>query len=143
MTETLEVSTAPIVRIHPHRTKVTSGVEKCVSITPKGGRAYYMGAVLVVDGRFVVYRSGVERAQREQVRNVHAWVEGRMMWDHESQIPYQPEWLERLGYRKVTYHFNVGRFMTLDGRDVTDLPIRAAVCNGRDLWVMLDWPTDF
>lgn len=123
------------VKVHPHRTRVNSGITKCVSVTPdeKGGRAYYKGTVLLRDASFRIYESGVKRAQAEQVRNVHAWCVGTMVHDSNDQIPVEPA----DGLTQVTYHFNIGRFITLDGTDVTDMTFDSAVCSGRNFYVSL------
>lgn len=132
------------VKVHPHKTKVNSGVEQCVSITPDrlGGRAYYRGTVVLADARFRIHTSGVERARREQVRNVHAWCVGALTAESAEQgsDAYLDDLARTIGDRpltQVTYHYAVGRFMTLDGRDVTDLTFERAVCRGRDFFVTL------
>jgi len=98
------------VKIHPHRNKVTSGVEECISVTPmrKGGRAYYAGTVVLSDVEFVVHNSGVKRARAEGVRNVHAWAIGELIDQQPTQLP--PSFRVRKDMRKVTYHFEKGYF---------------------------------
>lgn len=121
------------VKVHPHRNKVNAGIEACVSVTPEGGKAYYVGYIFLRDARFLIHRSGVERAQTEQVRNVHAWCVGENAFEAHTQFPdFDPT---RQGFEQVTYHFNIGRFVTMDGEDVTDIPLRAAICNGRNFYV--------
>lgn len=122
------------VKIHPHKSKVNSGVEQCVSITPDepGGKAYYQGTVVIVDAGFRIHTSGVERARREQVRNVHAWCVGDLAEEYPSQVPLD---YPAAGYEQVTYHYMIGRFVTLDGVDVTDETFAEAVCRGRDFFV--------
>lgn len=127
------------VKVHPHRTLVTSGVEACVSVTPdrKYGRAYYMGTVILRDVDFRIHASGVHRAQAEQVRNVHAWAVGTLISEQSNRYPPGKDVLRNLV--KVTYHYNVGRFLTLDGTDVTDGHFRAAYVCGRDFYVSKEW----
>lgn len=130
------------VKVHPHRTMVQSGIEACVSITPmkKHGRAYYMGTAMLRDASFVIHESGVKRAQDEQVRNVHAWATGELAFESPMQIPLTVQHMV-----KVTYHFNIGRFMTVHKNpnrviDVTDGHFKAAYFCGRDFYVSLDAP---
>src|SRR5687768_3165736 len=82
---------APVMRvkIHPHKSKVNAGVEQCVSITPDGpgGKAYYQGTVVLKDAAFRIHGSGVARARREQVRNVHAWCVGEITDEYPTQVP--------------------------------------------------------
>lgn len=133
------------VKVHPHKTKVNSGETQCVSVTPDqpGGHAYYQGTVVLSDARFRIHTSGVARARREQVRNVHAWCVGTLTYENAEQRSdaYLAGMVEGvLGdppLTQVTYHYQVGRFMTLDGRDVTDLTFSRAVCRGRDFFVVL------
>lgn len=122
------------VKIHPHKTKVNSGVEQCVSITPDGpgGRAYYRGTVVLKDAGFRIHTSGVDRARREQVRNVHAWCVGDRTDEYPTQVQFD---YAAAGYEQVTYHYVVGRFVTLDGVNVTDETFPEAVCRGRDFFV--------
>lgn len=122
------------VKVHPHKTKVNSGVEQCVSITPDepGGKAYYRGTVVIKDAAFRIHTSGVERARREQVRNVHAWCVGHLTSQDDMQVEID---YPALGFEQVTYHYQVGRFVTLDGMDVTDERFEWAVCRGRDFFV--------
>jgi hypothetical protein len=122
------------VRIHPHRTKVVAGVEKCVSITPKNGRAYYKAEVVLNNAHFVVHKGGMERARREQRRNVHAWCVGELAYESGTiGAPPNERW------KKVTYHYNIGRFITVDDCvDVTDDKFTAAMCIGRDFYVLVD-----
>lgn len=123
------------VKVHPHKSLVNSGVEACVSITPikKHGRAYYMGSVYLADVNFVIHQSGVKRAQAEQVRNVHAWATGILLDEKPEQYPLGGV-MEPLMVQ-VTYHYNTGRFLTLDGVDVTDKSFKAAYFCGRDFYV--------
>lgn len=133
------------VKVHPHKTKVNSGETECVSVTPDepGGHAYYRGTVVLSDARFRIHTSGVQRARREQVRNVHAWCVGSLTTQSGKQRTdaYLSGLIEGvLGARplaQVTYHYQVGRFMTLDGVDVTDMTFDHAVCRGRDFFVTL------
>lgn len=123
------------VKVHPHKTMVNAGVPACVSVTPikRYGRAYYMGTVHLRDASFVIHQSGVERAQAEQVRNVHAWCVGEQVYESVIQEPLSARMMER--FTQVTYHYNIGRFVTLDGVDVTDKSFKAAVFVGRDFYV--------
>ena len=130
-----------MVKVHPHRNLVNSGVEACVSVTPmkKHGRAYYMGTVYLNDVRFVIHESGVKRAQAEQVRNVHAWAVGNLMAEQVEQ--YQPPLHIRERMVQVTYHYNMARFMTVEAEpvDVTDGQFNAALFVGRDFYVSKEW----
>jgi hypothetical protein len=121
---------------------VNSGIEACVSVTPdkKHGRAYYMGTVSMKDVEFRIHQSGVLRAQKEQVRNVHAWAVGEIMHEFPEQHPPTPKMLENL--TQVTYHYNVGRFIEVlpkgfigPPRDMTNGTYRAAFFCGRDFYV--------
>lgn len=132
------------VKVHPHKTKVNSGETQCISVTPDepGGRAYYRGTVVLNDARFRIHTSGVQRARREQVRNVHAWCVGTLRIESNEQetdgfLSGFDDALAASQMTQVTYHYQVGRFMTLDGRDVTDLTFDRAVCRGRDFFVTL------
>lgn len=134
------------VKVHPHRTLVTSGVEACVSVTPdrKYGRAYYMGTVILQNVNFRIHASGVRRAQAEQVRNVHAWAVGTLLSEQSNQ--YQPGKDVLRNLVKVTYHYNVGRFIEVlpkgfigPPRDVTDQHFKAAYVCGRDFYVSKEW----
>jgi hypothetical protein len=127
------------VKVHPHRNLVNAGVEACVSVTPdrKYGRAYYMGTVMLNEVSFRIHDSGVQRAQREQVRNVHAWAVGNIM--SESPEQYPPSNRVQHTLTKVTYHFNIGRFIAEDGTDVTDGHFRVAYFCGRDFYVSKEW----
>lgn len=126
------------VKVHPHRTMVNSGIEACVSVTPdkKYGRAYYMGTVALSDVTFRIHQSGVERAQAEQVRNVHAWATGEIVHEAAEQLPPSKHLLANMD--KVTYHYNIGRFVTMNGADVTDKSFKAALFVGRDFYVSKD-----
>lgn len=127
------------VKVHPHRTMVNSGVEACVSVTPdvRGGLAYYMGTVGMLDGEFRIHQSGVKRAQAEQVRNVHAWAVGKLDFQSPEQLPQfaDDDWVQ------VTYHFNMARFMTLEDEpvDVTDGHFERMLFVGRNFYVTKEW----
>lgn len=127
------------VKVHPHKTLVNSGVEACVSITPdkKHGRAYYMGTVYLTDVEFRVHDSGVKRAQKEQVRNVHAWAVGTLIHENIFQMPPNLRLREHL--IQVTYHYDSGRFIASDGTDVTDGSFNAAYFCGRDFYITKEW----
>lgn len=137
------------VKVHPHRTMVNAGVEACVSVTPTPTpakpkpRAYYMGTVMLRNVRFVIHPSGVQRARKEQRRNVHAWCVGELLWENPMQNPLVG------GVRKnmvqVTYHYNIGRFIEVlpkgfigPPRDLTDNTFKAAYFCGRDFYVSKD-----
>jgi hypothetical protein len=117
-------------KVHPHRNKVNSGETACVSVTPIGGHAYYMGTVVLSDVSFVIHASGLTRARNEQVRNVHAWAVGDVIFESPLQVPVEP-----MELTQVTYHYNVGRFVTLAGTDVTDSNFNRALFRGRDFYV--------
>lgn len=124
------------VKVHPHKTRVNSGLTACVSVTPdrQGGRARYVAYVYLEDVQFRIHQSGVDRARREQRRNVHAWCVGRLVAKDENHR--KPDvWFQDGNWEKVTYHYNIGRFMTMDGVDVTDQAFEAAACNGRDFYI--------
>jgi hypothetical protein len=127
------------VKVHPHRTMVNSGVEACVSITPDAPRrrAYYMGTVGLEDVSFRIHDSGVQRAQSEQVRNVHAWAVGDLAVEFSEQ--YSPSTGLRVRMSKVYYHYNIGRFIAEDGTDVTDGHFNMAYFCGRDFYVSKEW----
>jgi len=129
------------VKVHPHRTMVNAGVEACVSVTPdrKYGRAYYMGTVILQNVDFRIHESGVRKAQAEQQRNVHAWAVGTLLSEQSEQYPPARDLLKTLV--KVTYHYNVGRFLTVEDEpvDVTDGHFRAAYVCGRDFYVSKEW----
>lgn len=127
------------VKVHPHKNLVNAGVESCVSITPdrKHGRAYYMGTVFLKDVEFRIHQSGVTRAQAEQVRNVHAWAVGQLVHEFPEQLTPQKHVLHQMC--KVIYHYNIGRFIAIDGTDVTDGHYRAAVFVGRDFYITKEW----
>ena len=136
----LETAAGTTVKVHPHRSLVTRGIEACVSITPtcKGGRAYYRGSVELRDAAFVIHQSGVARAQEEQVRNVHAWCVGTVVAEADSQVELDPTVLE--DFVQVTYHFNVARFITVNDDvesrvDVTNRKFKRALFVGRDFYV--------
>lgn len=123
------------VKVHPHKTLVNSGVEACVSITPdkKHGRAYYMGTAMLENVSFRIHSSGVERARKEKQRNVHAWAVGNLTWELPEQ--YRPADNIMKMFTQVTYHYEIGRFVTMDGIDVSDKTFKAAVFIGRDFYV--------
>lgn len=123
------------VKVHPHKTRVNAGLTQCISVTPDrhGGRARYHAYVYLSDASFRIYQGGLERAQREQRRNVHAWVVGELVVKDDKRKP--DVWFQDGSWEKVTYHYNIGRFVTLDGRDVTDYTFTYAACNGRDFYV--------
>lgn len=123
------------VKVHPHRNMVTRGIEACISVTPvrKGGKAQYYGTVILHDVSFRVHQSGVDRAQREGVRNVHAWAVGQLVDSHPQQRRIPREALAKM--RKVTYHYEKGFFRDLqNGRKITHTDILVAV--GRDFWYL-------
>lgn len=125
------------VKIHPHRTKVLAGIEECISVTPDPkGRAYYAGTVVLSDAGFRIHNGGVATARRTGVRNVHAWAVGNLIDQNACQHPLSAERAPM--FRKVTYHFVIGRFLTIlserngfvcYGEDVTDktFPVLYAV----------------
>lgn len=125
------------VKVHPHKNRVNSGVESCVSVTPDqvGGHAYYVGTVVLSDMRFRIHNSGLKRARVEQVRNVHAWAVGTLTSEHPNRGEFDRDVLGELV--QVTYHYNVGRFMTLEDSpvDVTERRFKTAVVSGRDFFV--------
>lgn len=127
------------VKVHPHRTMVNAGVEACVSVTPdrKHGRAYYMGTVALRGAEFRIHQSGVERARAEKRRNVHAWAVGDLLMEHPMQLPFRAAEL----MAQVTYHYEIGRFMTVEDEpvDVTDGFFKAAYFCGRDFYVSKEW----
>lgn len=130
------------VKVHPHKTLVNSGVEACVSITPvkKHGRAYYMGTVMLSDVSFTIHNSGLLRAQDEQVRNVHAWAIGELVAEQAEQ--YVPSLRLRESMVQVTYHYDIGRFITLgpgEPVDVTDGHFRAAYFYGSTFYITKEW----
>lgn len=122
------------VKVHPHRSKVNQGIESCVSVTPdlRGGHVYYMGTVVLRNGGFRIYQSGVARA-----RNVHAWAVGELADEWPEQCAYTPT----EGVVQVTYHFNVGRFLTVENEpvDVTDGQFSAMLFVGRNFYVSKEW----
>jgi hypothetical protein len=122
------------VRVHPHITKVRSGEEQCISITPTGGKAYYKGSVILEDVFFMIYTGGLERARKEQVRNVHAWIVGELAGTHDSQIPLDEQFLVRA--MQVSYHYNEGKFIAKEtGTDVTEYRFDFGYLCGKDLHV--------
>lgn len=123
------------VKVHPHKTRVNSGLTLCVSVTPirRGGRARYYAYVFLKDASFTIYQGGVQRAQREQRRNVHAWAVGELVCTRDNRMA--DVWFQDGDWEKVTYHYNIGRFVTMDGVDVTDKNFTEAACNGRDFYV--------
>lgn len=127
------------VKVHPHRSLVNAGVEACVSITPdrKHGRAYYMGTVCLTDVEFRIHQSGVERARAERQRNVHAWAVGSLDYEFDEQL--KPSDTLRRRFSKVTYHYDIGRFIAEDGTDVSDGRYRAAYFCGRDFYISKEW----
>ena len=129
------------VKVHPHRTLVNAGEQACVSVTPdrKYGRAYYMGTVIMQNVSFRIHQAGVKRAQNEQVRNVHAWAVGDLLSEQIEQYPPTKDLLKTLV--KVTYHYNIGRFISVENEpvDVTDGHFRAAYVCGRDFYVSKEW----
>lgn len=122
-------------KVHPHKTMVNSGIEACVSITPDKprARAYYMGTVMLRDVEFRIHQSGVKRARQEKRRNVHAWAVGEIIHEATEQLKPSPKVLRNMV--QVTYHYEIGRFVTLDGTDVTDGHFDAALFVGRDFYV--------
>lgn len=120
---------------------VNAGIEACVSITPDYPRkhAYYMGTVTLRDVSFRIHDSGVKRAQKEQRRNVHAWAVGENIFESPMQVPLSVQARRKGGLIKVTYHYNVGRFIAIDGTDVTDGFFKAAYFCGRDFYVSKEW----
>lgn len=128
------------VKVHPHKNLVNSGVEACVSVTPikRHGRAYYMGTVMLRDVSFTIHESGVKRAQAEQVRNVHAWAVGEIV--HEAVEQNKPSKKVLDNMVQVTYHYNIGRFITVGDKpvDVTEKSFKAALFVGRDFYVSKD-----
>jgi hypothetical protein len=76
----------------------------------------------------------VARARAEKQRNVHAWAVGELMFELPEQIQPSSKLLPYL--RKVTYHYEIGRFITVDdGTDVTDGEFATALFVGRDFYV--------
>lgn len=128
------------VKVHPHKTMVNAGIEACVSITPdkKHGRAYYMGTVFLRDMSFRVHESGVKRAQAEKQRNVHAWAVGELVHEQSEQIADTLTKAIR-NMIQVTYHYESGRFIAVDGTDVTDGSFKAALFVGRDFYISKEW----
>lgn len=134
------------VKIHPHRNKVLSGIEECISVTPdqKGGRAYYAGTVVLADVVFLVHRgedstgrptgkSGLSKARKDKQRNVHAWAVGELIDQNACQHPLSHHTSARL--RKVTYNFTDGVFTDFkSGKVVTRTPFLYAV--GRDFYYL-------
>lgn len=128
------------VKVHPHKTMVNAGVEACISITPARARAhaYYMGTVALSDVTFTVQAAGLKRAREEQRRNVHALAVGDLKFEYTEQ--YEPSPVLAANLVKVTYHYNVGRFLTVNSDpnkvvDVTDGHFKAAYICGRDFYV--------
>ena len=133
------------VMTHPHRNRYLRGLEDCVSVTfPKGTRGdgvrtLYYGAAWLSDVVLRVQPAGVARAQRENVRNVHAWAVGNVLNLFHTQWPYRPlqDEIPDDEWRKVTYHFNSGEFRFLDtGENVTGREFPLAHIVGRDLFVL-------
>jgi hypothetical protein len=125
------------VKIHPHRNKVMQGIEECISVThdKKGGRAYYAGTVILSDVEFRIHNSGVARAQKEGVRNVHAWAVGELVDQHACQNPITARFRKQYGLRKVTYHFEEGYFQDhKTGAVITKTALLYAV--GRDFYYL-------
>lgn len=132
------------VKVHPHKTMVNAGIKECVSVTPdhKYGRAHYMGTVILQDVTFRIHPSGVKRAREEKQRNVHAWAVGKLLSEQSDQYPPTKDLMKNL--RQVTYHYNIGRFLILEGyrngfacygEDVTDEHFKAAYIVGRDFYI--------
>jgi len=103
------------VKVHPHKTMVNAGIEACISVTPvkKHGRAHYSGTVIMRDVNFRVQQSGVQRAQAEGQRNVHAWAVGELVGEFENQFSLDhleiPQAVKQK-LRKVTYYYQEGYF---------------------------------
>lgn len=123
------------VKIHPHRNKVLSGIEECISVTPdrKGGRAYYAGTVVLGDVVFRIHRSGVEEARRTDVRNVHAWAVGELIDQNACQ--HQPSYRLAKDLRKVTYNFTDGVFTDFKTGAVVTKTAFLYAC-GRDFYYL-------
>ncbi len=128
------------VKVHPNRTYVQAGEESCVSVTPARARAraFYVGSCTLKDVTFTVQPSGLARAQAEQVRNVHALAVGELLEFHPERYPLTPLMAKHMV--QVTYHYNVGRFLTVNGDpnkvvDVTDGQFKAAYFCGPNFYV--------
>jgi len=142
------------VKIHPHRNKVVAGIEECISVTPDTarGHAYYAGTVVLSDVEFRINRgekngvptgkSGLSKARAEDTGNVHAWAVGELIDQNACQHPLSTARLRKM--QKVTYHFVIGRFLTIDseragmvcyGDDVTDKTIPVLYAVGRDFYI--------
>lgn len=69
------------VQAHPHRPRVLTGHPAPVSVreTRRGAATVYLAALWLSDPVFVTQPAGQARAVREGVRNVHAWVRGRVL----------------------------------------------------------------
>lgn len=127
------------VKVHPHKPFYDNGSEACISVTPmkKHGRAHYMGAVLLSDVSFVVHQSGFERMKEEGQRNVHAWLVGDLL--AETIERYRPAVLDKGLMSQVHYDLDAGRFISLDGTDVTDGTFKAGAIVGKDCYISKDW----
>lgn len=130
----------PKIMVHPHRGRYLRGLEDCVSVTwphMTGQRTFYFGAAWLKDCILRVQPAGVARAQREGVRNVHAWGVGEHIQTFHTQYPYRPVWDGDDAWRKVTYHYDSGEFRFFDnGEDCTGRLFPYAHIVGRDFYVL-------
>lgn len=63
--------------VHLHLPRLRSGDPDPISLKIPGERIEYVNTVMLEDARFVVSEAGRQRALRDNVRNVHAWVVGQ------------------------------------------------------------------
>lgn len=133
-----------MTRVECHPNFNVPADERCVSVHPLRKRAhtYLMGSVTLTNVEFKVNEGSRLRAVREQVKNVHAWIVGNIVMEHTIQIPLEGPAAKHMV--PVTYHYNIGRFLTIDpdpGKviDVTDGEFAAAYCVGRRLYISKEW----
>lgn len=82
------------------------GDSNVISMKVPGKKPFYTSSAVLFDVTFKVHGSGRQRALREGVRNVHAWVVGT---DHgirllpEQEAMATPEYMHGFGWRKAVY----------------------------------------
>lgn len=87
---------------HLHLPRLKSGeTENVISLKTPGEKIEYVGWVDLSNPTFRVSEKGRQRALRDNVRNVHAWVVGH--WTAKGYDTDASDWYDTSGMRRAIY----------------------------------------
>jgi hypothetical protein len=71
--------------VHLHLPRLKAGNPEMLSVKVPGSPIFYLAGCVLTDATFKVHERGRQQCIREGVRNVHAWVVGRIIRPNATQ----------------------------------------------------------